>query len=85
MSEAEIGVVRHFFDNIGVAAIEITSGKLTVGNTVHVKGHTSDFTATVDSMQVKHESVETARECDSIGIKVPEKAREHDKVFLAED
>ena len=82
MSEQEIGVISHYFDNINVAALEITDGELSVGDTIHIKGHTSDFTTTVESMQVEHESVEKAKKGDSIGIKVPEKAREHDKVFL---
>lgn len=82
MSEKEIGVISHYFDNINVAALDITDGKLSVGDTIHVKGHTSDFTTTVESMQIEHESVETAKKGDSIGIKVSEKAREHDKVFL---
>jgi len=82
MSEQEIGVISHYFDHINVAALEITGGELSVGDTIHIKGHTSDFTTTVDSMQIEHDSVEKAKKGDSIGIKVPEKAREHDKVFL---
>jgi putative protease len=81
MAEEEIGVVRHYFDHINVAAIEITAGELNVRDTIHVKGHTSDFSTTVDSMQIEHESVQQAKVGDAIGIKVPEKAREHDKVF----
>ena len=82
MSEQEIGVISHYFDHINVAALEITDGELSVGDTIHIKGHTSDFTTTVDSMQIEHESVEKAKKGDSIGIKVYEKAREHDKFFL---
>jgi len=81
MTEQEIGVVRHYFDHIGVVAIEITDGKLSVGDTIHVKGHTSDFTTTVDSMQIEHDSVQSAGKGDSVGIKVNDKAREHDVVF----
>jgi len=81
MSDEEIGVVSHYFDKIGVAAIEITDGKLTVGDTIHIKGHTSDFSTTITSIQIEHETVETAKKGDAIGIKVAEKVREHDKVF----
>ena len=55
MTEVELGAVTHYFGKIGVAAIEIRQDSLTVGETIHVKGHTSDFTQKVDSMQVDHQ------------------------------
>jgi putative protease len=80
MAEQRIGVVTHYFGNIGVAAIEITEGELRVGDTIHVSGHTSDFTQTVDSMQMENESVPVARVGDEVGLKVVAYAREHDAV-----
>ncbi|MFW6124857.1 MAG: hypothetical protein ACOC46_01805, partial [Pirellulales bacterium] len=41
MPEEEIGRVTHYFGKIGVAAIDITRGKLAVGDTIRIKGHTS--------------------------------------------
>ena len=82
MSEKKMGKVTHYFAHIGVAAIEITEGELRVGDTIHVVGHTSDFTQKVSSMQVEHKSVDKATTGESIGIKVDEHAREHDEVFL---
>ena len=64
-----------------MAALKITDGELKVGDTIHIKGHTSDFTQTVDSMQVEHESVEVARTGDEIGLKTAEYVREHDAVY----
>lgn len=81
MAEVEIGRVTHYFSKIHVAAIEITSGDLRVGDTIHVKGHTSDFTQRVDSMQVDNESVDQAVAGQTIGLKVADHAREHDAVF----
>lgn len=81
VAEQKIGVVTHYFGRIGVAAIELTDGALAVGDTIHVKGHTSDFTQTVDSMQVEHDSVESADAGTQVGLKVAEHAREHDEVF----
>jgi len=81
MAEEKIGVVTHYFGDIGVAALKITNGELNVGDTIHIKGHTSDFTQTVDSMQVEHESVKVALAGDEIGMKTAEYAREHDLVF----
>jgi putative protease len=82
MAEVKVGVVTHYFGKIQVAGIDITDGELRVGDTIHIKGHTSDFTQKVDSMQIEHDSVEVAKPGDSVGIKVPEHAREHDEVFI---
>ena len=85
MAEEKIGVVTHYFGNIGVAAIKLTDGALSVGDTIHVKGHTSDFTQEIGSMQIEHEEVPTAKKGADIGIKVIEHAREHDEVFKVTD
>jgi putative protease len=81
MAEEKIGTITHYFGKIGVAALKITSGELTIGDTIHVQGHTSDFTQTVESMQVEHESVAAARAGDEVGLKVVDVAREHDLVY----
>ena len=82
MAEQQIGKITHYFGKIGVAAIEVTDGELHVGDTVHVVGHTSDFTQVVESMQMDNQAVEIAKPGQTIGVKVPEHAREHDKVFV---
>jgi putative protease len=81
MSEQLVGTVTHYFGKAGVAGIDIQEGQLSVGDTIHVVGHTSDFTQEVQSMQIEHESVQTAKPGDKIGVKVVEHAREHDKVY----
>ena len=52
-----------------------------VGDTIQVKGATTDFNQEIDSMQVDHNSVEEAKAGDAIGLKVKDKVREHDKVY----
>lgn len=81
MTEVEIGRVTHYFGKIGVAAVELTNGDLAVGDTVHIKGHSSDFLTTIQSMQIEHTMVTRATKGQVVGIKVPAKAHEHDKVF----
>jgi hypothetical protein len=81
MAEVEIGRITHYFSKIGVAAIELTQDTLSVGDTIHVKGHTSDFTQKVDSMQIDGQVVDEATVGQSVGMKVAEHAREHDSVF----
>ena len=85
MAEEEIGKVTHYFGKIQVAAIEVTSGTLSVGDTIHVKGHTSDFTQTVDSMELDGRSVEQATPGQAVGIQVVGHARQHDAVYKVTD
>ena len=81
MTEQEIGYVSNYYKNISVAAVEITNGSLSVGDTLHFHGHTTDFESPVDSMQIEHESITEAKQGDSIGLQVPGKVRKHDKVY----
>jgi len=82
MKEKEIGFVSNYFGNISVAAIEITGGKISIGDTIHFRGFTTDFKTKVKSMQMEHESIANAKKGNSIGIKVSKKVRTSDKVFI---
>jgi len=79
----EIGKITHFFEKIGVAVIEL-AGDLKVGDTISVKGATTDFNQLVDSMQIEHKSVAHAKKGSAIGLRIKEKVRPNDKVFLGE-
>ncbi len=81
MEEQEIGYVSNYYKNISVAAVEITNGSVSVGDTLHFLGNTTDFELTVDSMQIEHESVTGAKKGDGIGLQVPAKVRKKDKVY----
>lgn len=80
--EEEVGHISHYFSKIGVAVIEVTAGLLKVGDTIHVKGHTSDFTQKVESLQQEHQSVPEAKKGMSVGLKVKSPVRDHDAVFV---
>lgn len=77
----EIGRVSGYFSHVEVAAIKL-SGALKVGEKVHIKGHTTDFETKIGSIQIEHKSVKEAKKGDHIGIKVSEKVRPNDAVFL---
>ncbi len=81
MAEQLIGTVTHYFSKAQVAGIDVTDGELHVGDTIHILGHTSDFTQVINSMQIEHTAVESVKVGDQIGIRVSEHAREHDKVY----
>ena len=81
MSEKQVGIVDHWFGHIDVAGVKITEGTIKVGDTLHFKGHTTDFQNTIESIQTEHETIGEAKVGDDIGLKVTEKVRKHDKVF----
>ncbi len=83
MAEKEIGTVSSYFQHVDVAAIKL-SNSLKVGQKVHIKGSTTDFEIEISSIQIEKESVQEAKAGDHVGIKVPEKVRPKDKVFLTE-
>ena len=79
--EELIGVVTHYYGHLSVAAIRLESGSLSVGDTIRVLGHTSDFRQRIVSMQIEHQSVTEAGKRQEIGLKVTEHARERDDVY----
>ena len=81
MDEKKVGVVTHYFPRIGVAAIQLTDGRLRVGDGIRILGHTSEFTQTVHSMQIHHQPVHVAEKGQSVAVKVVERARRHDLVL----
>jgi len=81
MAEHPVGTVSHYYSNLGVAGIELSS-ELKVGDTIRILGHTSDFTQTVGSIQIEHETVESAKAGDPVAVKVNERVRVHDQVLL---
>ena len=84
MPEQEVGKVADFFAHPVVAGIELTAG-LTVGDKIHIKGHTTDLEMTVESMQIDNAQVNEAKAGDSIGVKVSERVRSGDTVFKVTD
>lgn len=84
MKEERRGIVSHYYNKIGVAAV-VLEGDLAVGDTIHIKGHTTDFTQKMESIQIENKNIERAKEGDDIGIKVKEHAREHDVVYKVMD
>ena len=77
----QIGTVSSYFSKVSVAAIQL-SDKLKVGDKIHIKGNTTDFEIDIKSMQIDRNDVKEAKKGDHIGVKVPEKVRPNDKVFL---
>lgn len=75
-----VGKISHFFPKISVAVIEVEA-PIKVGDKISIEGPTTKFEQTVESMEVEHKKVKSAKKGDSIGMKVAEKVREKDLVY----
>ena len=84
MPEVLVGKVSDFFARPVVAGIELT-GALSIGDKIHIKGHTTDMQMTVESMQIDNVPVQQAKAGDSVGIKVPDRVRRADQVYKVTD
>jgi len=78
-----IGIVTHYYNHLSVAIVQLETGSLRVGDMIHIKGHTSDFSQPVESLEIDHVHVSEARPGQSFGLRVKEHAREHDVVYKA--
>ena len=81
MNEEAVGIVTHYYSHLGVAVVQINKGALSTGETIHIAGHSTNFTQTVESMEYEHRHVDQASAGQSVGIRVKDHAREHDIVY----
>ena len=80
----KVGIVTHYYGNIGVAVVEL-SGKLSVGDKVKFEDGKHEFEQTIESMQIEHKDISSAKKGDAIGLKVSEKVSEGADVSLVEE
>ena len=83
MSEEKIGTVTHYFAEPEVGALSLDA-QLRVGDVIAFRGHTTDFQQAVESMEIEHESVEIAGPGDEVALKVEDRVREGDEVYVVE-
>jgi translation initiation factor IF-2 len=81
MAEEQVGIIVKFFAKPSVAALQVTTGTIKKGDMLRYKGHTTDFTEAIASMEIENQAVDEVRAGDLVGVKVKEKVREGDKVY----
>ena len=85
MTETRLGKVKHYFGKVGVAIILVDQDGLAVGETIHIKGSTTDLTLKVESMQVEHKTLTAVEKGKDVAIKVPDKVRPDDIVYKVKE
>ena len=81
MPDEQVAVIVKFFAKPSVAALEVTNGTIKKGDILRYKGHTTDFTEEISSMEIDNLVVEEVKVGDLVGVKVKERVRENDKVY----
>lgn len=83
--EKRIGQITHYYTHIGVAVLSLEAD-LKVGDTIHVLGHTTDFTQMVSSMEIEHKKVQHVEPGSDVALRVLEPVRKGDHIFkVSED
>ncbi|MEM5798320.1 MAG: translation elongation factor-like protein [Candidatus Aenigmatarchaeota archaeon] len=75
-----VGTITHYFTNLGVAVVQL-SDTVKKGDEISIEGATTNIRQKIDSMQINKKPVEEAKKGQSIGLKVPDRVRENDKVY----
>ncbi len=76
-----IGVVTHYFPKVNAAVIKLKK-PLSVGDTVIIKGTTTQVEQHIESMQIVRAVITKAKKGDEIGLEVKERVREHDLLIV---
>jgi hypothetical protein len=75
-----IGSITHYFPHVQAAVIKL-KGPLAKGDTVKIKGHTTDLTQIITSMQIDRVDISNAKKGDEIGLQVSSRVRQGDKAY----
>ena len=78
--EKVVGIVTHYFPKVSAGVIKLKA-PLALGDNIKIKGHTTDFTQTVTSMQINHVPIQKAKRGEEIGLLVNSRVRKNDLVY----
>jgi len=77
----KVGVITHYYTKIGVGIVKFTA-PFKIGNTLHFQGHATDFKQTITEIELDHQKIQSAKKGQEVGIKLDQKVRENDTVYL---
>ena len=74
-------MVTHYFGHVNVAIVKVESGEIRVLDTLHFRGHTTDFYQRIAHMELDHQRIDVARVGQEVGVQISQRVREHDRVY----
>ncbi|MDD5431519.1 MAG: hypothetical protein PHO70_00810 [Candidatus Omnitrophica bacterium] len=75
-----IGVITHYFPHVRAAVVKMKA-QLAAGDSIKIKGHTTDFTQVASSLQIDRLPIQLAKKGDEIGLLVESRVRSGDLVY----
>jgi len=75
-----VGRVSHYFPGAGAALVTLDAA-LSVGDIIHVRGHTTDLIQRLDRIERHGRGIADAEAGQEVGIAVSERVRVGDRVF----
>ena len=78
----KVGVITHYYDKLGVGIIKLDSD-IKIGDRLKFQGHKTDFEQEIGQLQFDHKDIEMGKKDQEVGIKLTDKVREGDIVYLA--
>jgi putative protease len=78
--EKRIGRVTHFYNRIRVAVLDL-SDELSVGDKIRIRGHTTDFTQGVESLEIEHQKVQQVGPGSEVALRVIDRVRKGDDIY----
>jgi putative protease len=76
-----VGVVSKYYAKVNVAEIKLFDD-VKVGDNLIIEGVTTFIQQPLDSMEINHKKIVSAKQGDMIGVKVTGRVRPNDKVFI---
>jgi len=81
-----VGKVTNFYARVSVAEVKLETGRLSVGDTLHFIGKTTGLVRErVTSIHLDGKPVQSVEAPAVVGVKVSERVRPGDKVFLVKE
>ena len=77
-----VGTITHYFPHVRAAVVKV-SAPFAVGDTVKIKGHTTEFKQVITSMQIDRSPIQKTKKGDEIGLLVQSRVRRKDTVYKA--
>ena len=75
-----IGEITHYFGHCKAGVIKLKA-PISSGDTIHIKGHTTDFKQKIASLQMDNKPIESATKDQEAGFLAKKRVRSGDKVY----
>lgn len=83
--EEPVGTVEGYRPEVDAAKVKLETGELHVGDTIHIRGDTTEVEERIDALQLPDGPARSAGPGDLVGLKVDLPVEEGATVFRVED